>query len=356
MTVADERVAPAERPAPEQVELSPAIYIEGARKNYGKQAGGRAEAVVDVSLSVSRGAIHGLLGPNGAGKTTTLKMLLGLVVPSGGVFEILGVDAAAPGARRPLGFLPEQPYFPMQLRAIEVLQLYGGLNGMSADEVRERAGDLLERVGLEGREDTLISRFSRGMLQRLGLAQALIASPDVVVLDEPASGLDPVGQRDVRNLMADLRADGTTILLSSHQLSEVEAVCDEVTILNAGRVAARGHIDDLLRVKGRTDIRARGEGDLPASVADVVEDLAFSAGVVGFAVPEQEVRRVVDALDDAGWQIISLQPKRESLEDYFSSLLAQDYDVEDYDVDADEDHDDDTDEDYEIDADDEEVR
>ncbi len=187
-------------------------------------------------------------------------MLLGLVRPSGGTFEILGAPAHGPGARARLGFLPEQPYFPTQLTVIEALQLYGRLSGMSKSEVRTAVPGLLEKVGLEGREGSLLSRFSRGMLQRLGLAQAMLGAPDVIVLDEPASGLDPVGQRDVRNLMLELRSGGTAVLLSSHQLSEVEAICDEVTILNRGLVAARGHIDDLLNVSGQVSVRVRGDG------------------------------------------------------------------------------------------------
>lgn len=307
----------------------PAILIDHARKDYGKAAGGRREAVSDVSLVVSRGAIHGLLGPNGAGKTTTLKMLLGLVRPSGGTFEILGVPTNRPGAKAQLGFLPEQPYFPPQLTAWEALRLYGQLSGLSVSQVRAQAEPLLERVGLAGKQKTLLSRFSRGMLQRLGLAQALLGSPGVVVLDEPASGLDPVGQRDVRNLMLELRDGGTTILLSSHQLSEVEAVCDEVTVLNRGTVAARGHIDDLLNVAGQTSVRARGEGTLPASVAALVEDDAYSGSMAAFSVADTNVRRVVDGLDDAGWQIVSVAPKRESLEDYFTRLLATTGDASD---------------------------
>lgn len=307
--------------------MSEAILIEGARKNYGRAAGGRKDAVVDVSLSVPKGGIHGLLGPNGAGKTTTLKMLLGLVRPTAGRFEILGVDAFAPNARASLGFLPEQPYFPVQLSALEALVLYGRLSGMSRSEVQAAAPDLLQRVGLGGQERTTLSRFSRGMLQRLGLAQAMLGEPEVVVLDEPASGLDPIGQRDVRNLMLELAERGTTILLSSHQLSEVEAVCREVTILNGGVVAARGAIDDLLNVKGQFAVRARGEGDLPQVARALVSDMAFSGHAWAFSVAESDVRPLVDALDDAGWKIESLGPKRESLEDYFTSMLTRTPDV-----------------------------
>jgi len=300
---------------------APALLIENARKAYGRTAVGRPEAVADVSVSVSRGAIHGLLGPNGAGKTTTLKMLLGLVRPSSGTFEILGRPAHAPGARSALGFLPEQPYFPMQLSAREAMRLYGRLAGLTRASIDDQTPVLLESVGLEGRDGDMLSRFSRGMLQRLGLAQALLGRPEVVVLDEPASGLDPVGQRDVRNLMLGLRDGGTTILLSSHQLSEVEAVCDEVTILNRGTVAARGHIDALLNVDGQVTIKLSGDGELPEPVRQLAHEVLPSAGSWIVSVGEGDVRRAVEAIDDAGWKLESLVPKRDSLEDYFARLL-----------------------------------
>jgi ABC-2 type transport system ATP-binding protein len=248
-------------------------------------------------------------------------MLLGLVKPSGGRFEILGVPARAAGARARLGFLPEQPYFPTQLTAGEAMALYGRLTGLSKAKIAEQTGELLDRVGLDGRQKTLLSKFSRGMLQRLGLAQALLGSPEVLVLDEPASGLDPVGQRDIRNLMLSLKEAGVTILLSSHQLSEVETVSDEVTILNRGRVAALGHIDDLLNVAGQTSFRVSGEGERPAAGAAAGCDVAVSGSTTVFSAPDEHIREVVDALDDAGFAILSIQPKRASLEDYFATLL-----------------------------------
>jgi len=301
----------------------PAVLIEHAVKDYGKAAGARRVAVEDVSISVSRGAIHGLLGPNGAGKTTTIKMLLGLVRPTAGRFEILGVPASRAGARAKMGFLPEQPYFPGQLTAAEAMGLYGRLTGLTRAQIVEQTGELLDRVGLDGRQKTLLSKFSRGMLQRLGLAQALLGSPEVLVLDEPASGLDPVGQRDIRRLMLELKASGRTILLSSHQLSEVEAVSDEVTILNRGSVVARGHIDDLLAVAGRATIKARGEGQLPEAVAQRAAEVTDTGLLRSFTVADGDVRLVVDALDDAGWKVAEVAPERATLEDYFSALLGQ---------------------------------
>jgi ABC-2 type transport system ATP-binding protein len=301
-----------------------AISVAGARKVYTTFPQRTRVAVDDVSITVPEGAIHGLLGPNGAGKTTTLKMLLGLVTPDAGQFRVLGIDSRSRAGRTDLGFLPEQPYFPPQLSAAQAMRLYGRLSGVPEREIKPRTAELLERVGLEGQQRTLLSAFSRGMLQRLGIAQAIIGRPKVVVFDEPASGLDPIGQRDVRNLMLSLRDEGATILLSSHQLSEVEAVCDRVSIISRGRVAAEGPIGDLLGVAGRTSFTVAGlSADLPASIAALTQDVAVAAsGLLVFSVADADVRRAVDAVDDAGGTIASVQPKRESLEDYFTRMLA----------------------------------
>ena len=301
-----------------------AISVEGASKVYRRSGGSGQRAAVDgVSLTVERGTIHGLLGPNGAGKTTTLKMLIGLVRPSTGEFRVLGEDSTTPSGRRSLGFLPEQPYFPQHLTAQRALRFYGQLAGVGEADIAVRSAELLERVGLRGSECTELSKFSRGMLQRLGIAQAIIGQPEVVILDEPASGLDPVGQRDVRGLMLELRDAGTTVLLSSHQLSEVEAVCDQVTILNAGQVAAKGHIDELLNIEGQTSFRIRGLDELPPAVRDRATDVAVSGSVWVFSVDDAAVREVVDAIDDAGGSVMSVMPKRDSLEDYFARLIVR---------------------------------
>jgi ABC-2 type transport system ATP-binding protein len=303
----------------------PAISVRGGRKLYQATPWSRPRvAVDDVSIEVPRGAIHGLLGPNGAGKTTTLKMLLGLARPTAGTFEVLGKPSRVPANRSALGFLPEQPYFPAQLTAAQAMRLYARLAGVARADRRGRIDGLLERVGLERHAHARLSTFSRGMLQRLGIAQALVGAPEVVVLDEPASGLDPVGQRDVRNLMLELREQGTTVLLSSHQLSEVEAVCDRVSVLDRGRLAAEGRLDDLLNIAGRTSVRAGDLPDgLPAAIRDCTDDIASSSGVWVFSVPDAMVRATVDALDDAGGRVLALSPKRESLEDYFTRLLEQ---------------------------------
>ncbi len=301
---------------------SAAIRVTGARKVYKTPGRPTKTAVDDVSLTVGPATIHGLLGPNGAGKTTTLKMLLGLVRPSGGTFEVLGDDSTRPIGRRALGFLPEQPYFPVNLTATQAMRFYARLVGVDRSDIATQSAALLARVGLEDAARTELTKFSRGMLQRLGIAQALLGHPKVVILDEPASGLDPVGQRDVRNLMLELRSEGVTVLLSSHQLSEVEAICDRVSILNRGRLAAEGDINALLNVSDRTSVRIAGLDALPAVAASLAEDVALTGGVLVFSVPTGATRAVVDAVDESGGTIVSIMPKRDSLEDYFGRLLA----------------------------------
>jgi ABC-2 type transport system ATP-binding protein len=301
----------------------PAIRITGARKVYTVFPQSQRVAVDDVTLEVPQGAIHGLLGPNGAGKTTTLKMLLGLVRPAAGTFRVLGVDSRTRAGRAQLGFLPEQPYFPPQLTAKQAMRLYARLCGVPEREIAARTKELLDRVGLEGRASTQLSAFSRGMLQRLGIAQAIVSRPKVVVLDEPASGLDPLGQRDVRNLMLQLRDEGATVLLSSHQLSEAEAVCDRVSIMSRGRVAAEGPIADLLRVAGRTTVRVGGlPGGLPLTVAPLAADVLQRDDLISFSVVDTDVRRAIDGVYDAGGAVVEVEPRRESLEDYFTRMLS----------------------------------
>ena len=299
-----------------------AISIVGARKVYTVFPRSKRVAVDDVTLEVPQGAIHGLLGPNGAGKTTTLKMLLGLVRPAAGAFMVLGVDSRSRAGRTHLGFLPEQPYFPPQLTAKQAMRLYARLSGVPERDITARTSELLDRVGLEGRASTQLSAFSRGMLQRLGIAQAIVSRPKVVVLDEPASGLDPLGQRDVRNLMLELREEGATVLLSSHQLSEAEAVCDRVSIMSRGRVAAEGPIADLLSVAGRTTIRVGGLQALPQVLWGYAADVVQQGDLIAFSVEDADVRRAIDGVYDAGGAVIEVEPKRETLEDYFTRMLA----------------------------------
>jgi ABC-2 type transport system ATP-binding protein len=212
----------------------------------------RVDAVKHVSFLVREGEVFGLLGPNGAGKTTIIKTMMGLIRPSAGKIQISGIDSSNPNARAAVGYLPENPYFHEYLNPRELLTFHGRLAGMSAQAIRERRDLLIEKVGLKDASKRPLRKFSKGMLQRIGVALALIGDPQILILDEPMSGLDPIGRRFMVDLMSDLNRQGKTILFSSHILSDVERLCRRVVILNRGEVVAEGAIEDLL--KGEKDI------------------------------------------------------------------------------------------------------
>ena len=213
----------------------------------------KVEAVKDVSFNVKQGEIFGLLGPNGAGKTTTLKVMMGLIALDKGKVTILGTDVSKSSARVKVGFLPENPYFHEYLNPVELLDFYGKLLGMSRKKIVERRDMLIEKVDLKHAAKRPLRKFSKGMLQRIGLAQALIAEPEVIILDEPMSGLDPIGRKFVADLMVELNKEGATILFSSHILSDVERLCHRVVILNKGRKVAEGTIDELVNKDDDTE-------------------------------------------------------------------------------------------------------
>jgi ABC-2 type transport system ATP-binding protein len=264
----------------------------------------RVRAVDDVSFTVERNEIFGFLGPNGAGKTTTIKMLMGLIFPTHGHAEIMGRRVDDIGAKKLLGFLPENPYFYDYLSGAELLDLMGRLCGLDRRTRRQRAGELLERVGLgrTGQSALPLRKYSKGMLQRLGVAQALVHDPELVVLDEPMSGLDPIGRKEVRDLIAELRTAGKTILFSTHILSDVELLCDRVAMIVGGKLRDCGPLDQLLSPR--------------LLHTELVLD-----GPTGKEVRRLPPETVIDdALKEAlaaGLHVVSLQPRRESLEDLF---------------------------------------
>ncbi|MDQ6656316.1 MAG: ABC transporter ATP-binding protein [Verrucomicrobiota bacterium] len=214
----------------------------------------RVAAVRDVSFRVEAGEIYGLLGPNGSGKSTTLKMLLGLVSPTSGTAEIFGRKSSTVSSREAVGFLPESPYFHKYLTGAETLRFHGKLCGLSGSFLSKRIDDLLDVVGLSAAGNRRLRNYSKGMLQRIGFAQALVHDPRLVVLDEPTAGVDPAGARDMRDLILLLQRRGVTVLISSHLLSEVQQICDRVGILAGGVLVREGSVDELLAVDHRTEI------------------------------------------------------------------------------------------------------
>jgi len=282
----------------------------------------RVRAVEDLSFEVRAGEIFGLLGPNGAGKTTTLKMLLGFVKPTSGHAFIAGRRAGTVASRRQLGYLPENPALYEFLRGDEYLIFAGRLCGLSRAEARKRTAELLERVGLAGRADRPIRKFSKGMVQRLALAQALVGDPRIAILDEPMSGLDPIGRKDVRDLILQLRDEGRTVLFSTHILSDVEAICDRVGILVEGRLTDCGALADLV-APGARAVELVVENAPPDLVARLQQDgtrvLQRDRATVLTFRDEGRARAALSAAVSSGATIVSLTPHRRSLEELFVS-------------------------------------
>ena len=280
----------------------------------------KVRAVEDVSLEVQSGEIFGLLGPNGAGKTTTIKMLLGFVRPSGGRVEVAGEPAGSLASRRRLGYLPENPALYEFLTGVEYLRFAGRLTGLSASDARAQADKLIDQVGLTGRADRSIRKFSKGMVQRLGLAQALIGDPRIVILDEPMSGLDPIGRKDVRDIIFRLKAEGRTVLFSTHILSDVEAICDRVGIMVGGRLTDCGTLSSLLEPGVRAvEIVARG---LPPELQQTLASNGAQAmqrdGAWVLTLPsEQAGQEAIRAIVGAGGTLVSVAPHRQTLESLF---------------------------------------
>ncbi|HET9418665.1 MAG TPA: ABC transporter ATP-binding protein [Chthoniobacterales bacterium] len=218
-------------------------------------------AVCDLNLRVEPGEVYGLLGPNGSGKSTTLKIILGLVSPTRGRTEIFGRDSTLVDSRAAVGFLPENPYFYKYLSGEETLRFFGKLCGLRAAALQKRVDELLELVGLTNARNRRLGTYSKGMLQRIGLAQALINEPKLVVLDEPTAGVDPAGSRDIRNLIVGLRGRGITVLLSSHLLAQAQEICDRVGILANGLLVREGRLDELLAVENQTELVLENASD-----------------------------------------------------------------------------------------------
>ena len=305
---------------------TPAIKLDGLTKDYavGFWRPRPYRALDQVSLEVASGEVLGYLGPNGAGKTTTLKLLMQLIYPTAGTAEILGRPAGDVGARRRLGYLPELPYFYDNLSAEELLVYFGGLFSLSAADARRRAATLLDRVGLGAARHQRLRRYSKGMLQRVGIAQALINDPEVVFFDEPMSGLDPVGRRDTRELIRQLGAEGRTVFFSSHILSDAEALCDRVAIMAQGKLIATGRIADLaFEVLGWEVVVSGGSLDGMRALGFDEAAREVDGRLVIELTIDQPPERVLPELARQGAQVVALTPRHESLEDYFMRMVSQ---------------------------------
>jgi ABC-2 type transport system ATP-binding protein len=283
-------------------------------------SGKRVEAVRGISFEVERGEIFGFLGPNGAGKTTTLKMLMGLVAPTSGKMEILGVRAPAPDVMRRVGFLPENPYVYPYLSPREFVSLCGRLSGLRGARLRGRVDDVIGDVGMTHAADRAVRALSKGMLQRIGIAAALVHDPELLVLDEPMSGLDPVGRKEVRDLIVGRKEAGKTVLFSSHILSDVELLCDRVCILRKGEVVVSGALRSLLAEdKKRSEVTVVGAAPSLVQALGQMSQIMRAAGdtVVVEVEGDDALRDVVTHVLAGGARLDSIAPKRETLEDLF---------------------------------------
>ncbi len=280
----------------------------------------RVDAVRGVSFDARRGEIFGFLGPNGAGKTTTIKMLMGLIAPTAGVMEMFGQRAPAHELRARVGFLPENPYVYPYLSSREFVTLCGRLSGLRGANLRKRVFDVIERVGMSAAMDRAARTLSKGMLQRVGLAGALVHDPELLVLDEPMSGLDPVGRKAVRDLIVEEKARGRTVFFSSHILSDVELLCDRVCILRKGEVVVSGTLLDLLAEgKRRSEIALGGVTPALRQALAPIADVTRWVGerLVVEVEGQATLRHVVERALAGGASLESVGPKRESLEDLF---------------------------------------
>ena len=281
------------------------------------------QGLCDLDLEVRRGEVLGYLGPNGAGKTTTIKLLTGLLKPTSGQGWLMGAPLGSQASRRGLGFLPEQPYFYDSLNGVEYLEFVGRLSGIGAQDAHVRATRWLGRVGLGERQRLALRKYSKGMLQRLGLAAALIHEPELLILDEPMSGLDPFGRRDVRELILEQRERGVTVMLSSHILPDVEMLCDRVGVVLGGRLVRTATVNDLVATQQqRVEIRCVGAPllELPAAWRERVSRFELPEGTTFVLDDGGQLNEVLAWLVGAGVAVRAVTPQRPSLEDFFLSV------------------------------------
>jgi ABC-2 type transport system ATP-binding protein len=309
------------------MEREEVVRVEGLVKDFRPGLGLRAKRVLDgISFGVRRNEIFGFVGPNGAGKTTTLKTLMGLIRPTAGTASILGHDIRESAFREHVGFLPEVSYFYDYLTGVEFLDFYARLSGLPRAQRPDRIGTLLDWVGLAHAGDARLRTYSKGMLQRIGIAQALIHDPDVVFLDEPMSGLDPLGRKEIRDLILRLRRDGKTVFMNTHILSDVEMVCDRVAIIVKGRIRYEGRIEDFI-----SDERQKADVVVARAPGDLAETLETRFGAslrahgdqLEARVAEKSLPEVLRAVLEADADVVSVTPVRVSLESIFLTAVEE---------------------------------
>jgi ABC-2 type transport system ATP-binding protein len=298
------------------------IEIENLTKDYevGFWKKKKVRALDSLTLNVERGQIFGFLGGNGAGKTTTIKILMSLIFPTEGTAKILGSPISDVKMHGKIGYCPENPYFYDYLSARELMMYFGELFGMDKGESKRKTEELLTKVGLDEKDwSKQLRKFSKGMLQRVGLAQSLINSPEIVFMDEPMSGLDPIGRREIRELIAELRENGTTIFMSTHILSDIEALCDRVAIMRKGKLSATGKLDELLAAESQQfEINVKGISS--EIIAAKFANLEFNIKPNGaniYVEDENEVENILAVVRESGGKLVSVQPVKQSLEELF---------------------------------------
>ncbi len=302
-----------------------AIEIQGLAKTYRVGFWRKREhhALRPLDLEVREGEVFGYLGPNGAGKTTTLKLLMGLIFPTAGSAKVLGLDSQDPQVKAQIGFLPEQPYFYDYLTANELLEYYAQLSGVPAKERRKKVEQMLTRVGLGGAGNIQLRKFSKGMLQRVGIAQAILHGPKVVFLDEPMSGLDPIGRREVRDLIHELREEGRTVFFSTHILSDAEDLCDRVAVLHHGELRGVGVVAELMtRDHNRIEVLWHGKA-VVAGVQALGAACTATGETIRAVCDEACLEAVLEELRRARARLVSVMPVRPTLEEYFIERLAE---------------------------------
>lgn len=302
-----------------------AIEIQGLSKNYpvGFWRKHSEPALRPFDLTVNAGETFGFLGPNGAGKTTTLKLLMGIIFPTSGTARILGQDFRDPEIKRRTGFLPEQPYFYDYLSATELLDYYAQLSGVPSAGRKQKIAELLERVGLGDAGKKQLRKFSKGMLQRVGIAQAIIHDPEVIFLDEPMSGLDPLGRHEIRELIQDLKDRGKTIFFSTHILSDAEALCDRVAVIHKGELRGVGVVNDLQSsVASKTEVIWNGAHAL-AGLTHLLSESHVTGDTVRATVGQPELDAVLEKLRQQRASLVSVTPLRGTLEEYFLSKTTE---------------------------------